>query len=289
MTETEYEKAMAADPRQIPENWGKCLYFDVKPWISVIDQLASSDDVLKALQVCDLLPAYQRIHEPEEITEIRSKILAKTMTPHGYAGNANDMRINEESVNIYKTTLRAILIKADVEEYNKQGKTPHIVEVGPGEYTLPLLLKQEGLKFTYKDIGLHNGAAAVARDLLKGYMWDIYPKDQPVIFVACEIIEHLHFESDLYIEFMKHCNGRADKIHMSTPNMTFDGHYEDAKVWERRGDLGHLRTYCLHEFAQVVQKMFRQFNWKFYESMILHATGEPKNDLERKNGFLESR
>ena len=93
----------------------------------------------------------------------------------------------------------------------------------------------------------------------------------PRIFIACEIIEHLHHERDIRTEFER-AKAQADIIHMSTPKYTFDGRIERLN-WKEAGELGHLRTYTPAEFMRVVTRMFPEYTFALYDSQILHLRG----------------
>lgn len=137
---------------------------------------------------------------------------------------------------------------------------------------MPLMLKQMDYKFSYKDIGLHMVARERAHEMLHGYIRQIPKDDQPVIFVATELIEHLWHEADIYVEFLR-AGGKADIVHISTPLYTFDGMTDDPKYWESKGDLGHLRTYTPNELSVTVAKMFPQYDFLYYKSQIQHLRG----------------
>jgi hypothetical protein len=171
------------------------------------------------------------------------------------------------------------LIHADVKFLNSRDKEPHVIDYAPGDFWLPILLKEDGLRFTYQPIYLSDKAFEKTKHLFEDRIRKEKMFNEPTIFVACEIIEHLPNENELKIEMLK-AYGRCDIIHISTPKHSFD--YE-CKDWRERKLLGHLRAYTPHEFFSKVQQIFSEYeDFDFYDSVILHARAFSRgNSLER--------
>lgn len=256
---------------QIMKEVGWCEFFDIEPFIKAANILVAADEPLRALQLLDNLPGYYRDNIPEEVEKIRSEIYALLATPTFYTTNKYDAFVRaDEAEETVDKLLRGQLIQADVKKYNDEGKTPHIVDLGPGEYWLPIGLKKKGLSFTYKDIGLCIEAKEKAAAHI-GNLWTEPAVDAPVIFVACELIEHLHHETDIRVE-MEKLKLKPDVIHISTPLYTFDGRKHRLE-WQKQGDLGHLRTYTPKEFSETIVKMFPTHTWMLTVSQIMHMRG----------------
>lgn len=260
-------------------NAGKCEGFDVQDVVKVCNMLVAYDEPVRALQILDGmgLPGYYRDNPPPEILHLKRQIYAKLATPNFYMHNIWDKQVDvERSLNALHGTLRGLLISKDIEALNQAGFTPHIVDMGPGEYWLPIGLHKTGHKFTYEDIGLTVDAPEKAREILPA---EVFTKgDGPAVFVACEIIEHLYNEGDLRVEMQRHARN-AEIIHVSTPKYTFDGRLSQLEWW-KKGDLGHLRTYTPSEFWTVVTRMFWDYEWVCAEpnnTQILHMRGTRKN------------
>lgn len=244
---------------------GETKHFNVQPFLDAAEQLVIHDDIARALDVLDNLPGRYREHRPKEVVEMRDTIMRQLMNNADYVTNPYDDFVSIERGQLaIKTTLRGTVVKNDVEALNKEGKTPHIIDVGPGEYWLPLGLKGFGLKFTYDAISLQPEIERKAKQFIGDYLVEKAPKDAPILFVANEIIEHLWFEEEIYQAFVKK-GGYADYVYVSTPMYTFG---EGNPDW-RTSQLGHLRTYTPSEFGNIVQKMFKGFKWTFMNHPIM--------------------
>lgn len=251
---------------------GGCEFFDVKPFIDAANILVASDDVLLGLQVLNSLPGYYRDNPPKEITELKAKIMAMMATPNYYMTNVNDSNIVAEAAEHQVNTLiRGQEIAKDVKSYNDARIIPHIVDLGPGDYWLPIGLAKNRLMFTYQPIGLCDKARQTAFPFISSYLKDEIPSDRPHIFVACELIEHLHFEDEIVIEYRR-SKANAQVIHMSTPLYTFDGRAQEIN-WGKKDVLQHLRTYTPDEFFRAAVRLFPTHKWHIIGSNILHARG----------------
>lgn len=256
---------------------GKLQFFDVDPWLKVADILTAGDEPMLALKVLDMVPGFYRDNYPIELQNKKSQILALLATPGFYVTNKYDALVREDNaVETIKQTYRGTSILSDVLGYNEQGAIPHIVDLGPGEYWLAIGLHKLGCKFTYQPIGLCSEAHEKAKAIIGEHLASISLNEQPKIFVACEIIEHLHHEMDIRTDCMRvGCDPNI--IHISTPKYSFDGRMEKAD-WAKQGDLGHLRTYTPNEFKNIVVKMWPEYKWTFVDGQPMHMRGF-KQDL----------
>jgi hypothetical protein len=267
---------------------GQCEFWDPKPFIDAANILVAADEPMRALKLLDEVPGYYRDNPDPQMTSLKEKILSLLATPAFYATNPYDTLVREEvAEHVVDSLVRGVLIRDDVKRFNDQGLTPHIVDLGPGEYWLPIGLKKKGLQFTYHDVGLCKEAQDKAYVFIKDRVRETQSPGQPVIFVACEIIEHMHHEEDIAVEYHR-LKANADVIHISTPKYTFDIRKSQLD-WEKKGDLGHLRTYTPKEFFDVVSKMFPQHQFVIYEKNapdpetgeqlhlpVMHMRGERK-------------
>ncbi len=245
--------------------------FNTQCFLEAAKELVRADETIRALQLLDNLPAYYRDNVPTEVFVLKNEILKKICTPDEYAVNEFDEWMDLKDLHGMRNTLRARIILKEVQNFNQAGLTPHVVDYGPGEFWLPLLLKQEDCQFTYDPIILNQKAYDKAKI---HFVDNLMPKSvkQPKIFVATEIIEHLWEESEIRAQMLKRCNF-ADIVHLSTPKYTFD---DDCMDWTTKGQLGHLRAYTPREFSQVIQDIFSDYNQIFYnpsdnKRQILHA------------------
>jgi hypothetical protein len=100
--------------------------------------LVTNDEVERALMVLDNVPAVYRDNHPPALAALRDDILRARFTPHTYIHHHGDVPNEAPPVQVMSALLRGRLIRAEVERYNAQNLVPHIVDVGPGSYFVPL-------------------------------------------------------------------------------------------------------------------------------------------------------
>lgn len=250
---------------------GEIKDFDVKCFIDAANELVRSDEIKRAIDLLDNLPGFYRDYPPKEVKELRDLILSRICTPTTYAfDNNSDLLIDPKNANNMDKSLRGMIAVNDVTALNEKGFTPHICDMAPGEFWLPMMLKNKGLKFTYQSIHLHHRAYELALPHFKEHV--IYPDPkEPKIFFALEIIEHLWNVEDIKTEMLQKI-GFADVINISTPCYTFDSYCpKDWANYEHRKILGHLRTYTPREFARKIADMLPEYDSVLYTSEILHC------------------
>ena len=241
-------------------------FYEINHFIQAAITLVQYDEVERALHLLDNLPAFYRDNEPQSVIDLRSKIKAKIMLPQDYASLATDDQQLCERDDIIHLLSRGQIVLNEVKQLNDQGITPHIVEVGPGNYWLPLNLAKAGYSFTYSAIGvvpdLH---LAFKKDLPVNHQVQI--EGSPVFFVAFEVIEHLQSVEELSILASRIKNLR--KIFLSTPRYT----YEFNKNWESKG-LQHLRAYTPNEFLTEAQRLFKSAKtWQYLDDQPMTLMG----------------
>jgi len=259
--------------------------FKLDAFTTAIEELVRADETERALWLCDNLPAYYRDNKPLEILNLKNEILRRIATPTFYAESDIDAIMDPTDIKQAKSMLRAIMVIDDVKALNNKGFKPNVIDMGPGQYWLPFVLKNAGCNFTYKAIYLCQKAHNNAMELIPEVFGE--PKiEQPSIFVACEVIEHLWHEADLKIEMLKRWT-YCDIVHISTPLYTFEFNCQD---W--RKDIGHLRAYTPQEFTQTVNKIFPEYHPMFIQSQIMHMKLTFKETrfpevMDRRNAFPE--
>lgn len=241
--------------------------FKLKSFIDVAEELLRSDETLRALDFIDnFLPGYYRDHIPKELVELKREIMGKIATSTFYATHKGfELTVSDEYCEEMGMTLRGLLIATDIANLNNNGHTPHVYDHGPGEGGLPILLKRKGLKFTYEQAYVNHPTYEATK-----HRFEAFEKPrlvgQPIIWVATEIIEHLHKEDELRYEMQNRC-GIADIVHISTPLYTFN---PNVMNWRDIGWLGHLRTYTPTEFQATVRRIFPEYTWTYYQSHVQH-------------------
>ena len=241
------------------------INFNVKAFLVSAEELVRADEIERALWHLNNLPAYYRDNEPREITALRNEILERIATPSFYKDSDSSPHVPD--MEPVKQTLRWQLLLKDVQELNKRGLTPHIVDYGPGEFWAPVLLAQASANFTYEPIGLSDVALNKMTPLFADHLCAPNP-GQPKIFLALEIIEHLWNENEIKIEMLK-AQGPCDIVHVSTPKYAYD---YNRLNWKACPVLGHLRAYTPEEFFTKIRMMFPEYSdFSLYDSQILHV------------------
>lgn len=255
---------------------GSCEFWDSKPFVDAANILTAADEPLRALTLLDQLPGFYRDHMPVEIHELRKRILANLTPPTWYMQEKPSPHFElygDNVPNVFSQFVTGLLrgqkVWKDVHDANARGEVPNIVDLGPGEFWLPIGMKHLGGQFGYRGIGISAAHDSAARPYLAGVSSDFAKAD---IFVACEIIEHLHHEQDIRTEFERYAPD-ASIVHISTPLYSFDGR-QCQLDWEAKKGLGHVRTYTPQEFYHVVSRMFPEFKWDMVRSSVMHLRGE---------------
>lgn len=241
-----------------PDFPGRPQFFDPDAYLDCVEQMINADEVLRAILLLDNFPAFYRDNPPIRALEIRARLHQKLFTPVQYRGIYKKTQVEMKYL-MDNWPPRAQLMEQLVKKYNEQGIKPNIMELAPGPFWLPIGLQHKGLKFTYEHLSLDDGDPSFER-----------PGDtqQANVFCAFELIEHLHYEAEIYQNYLKF-NKTADVIMMSTPRYTFNG--GEDKWFER--DLGHLRTYTPHEFLDSAAGMFRGYKWEAYVDHCINIIG----------------
>lgn len=234
----------------------------------------ANDEAEQALTILEkALPGYYRDHTPKPVADLKRLIQKQLMTSADYIKNPYDNTLigKERSQIAVETQLRGVAVKETVKKMNDNGQTPHIFDMGPGEYWLAIGLKELNLKFTYQAAHVNPEAERKAKALVPDLFQD--PDEQmPLIFNACEIIEHLFNPWEIPQTAAK-LHKEPDWVFMSTPKYTFSENLE----WDdpkHTSLLGHLRTYTPSEFTREAYRMFSGYTWTYYDSAIMLLVGE---------------
>ena len=123
-------------------NQGEMKDFNLQCFIDAANELVRSDETIRALNLLDNLPAYYRDFKPKEVLKLKNEILHRIATPAVYSESNCDRNIDDVDRNGTSKTLRAQLLRIELEWLNKENLKPHVVDLGPGEYWLPFELKR---------------------------------------------------------------------------------------------------------------------------------------------------
>lgn len=263
---------------QIPENAAgrlACFEDNLDALLRYAEVLIASDEIEKAEWLLTRgMPGFYRDHPPKQVEALKKKLYGFLMDVADYAKAPDDIRlVNPEfAKSNIDYLLRGRLMRDSMKALNEKGIVPHIHEMGPGEYWLPIGLKEHGFKFTYSCSFLSLKAFQKAYEHMRDFLVDEAPKDAPQIFVACEIIEHLRDENEI-----PHCMIKAGldpiEIHLSTPYYTYGPGIPDWDSEAKRGFGGHLRTYTPTEFLMTASRLFPRYQWHYYGDVVQSAVG----------------
>lgn len=235
---------------------GLPIHFSIPHYLNLIEQYIASDEVEIALWLLDHPPSFYRANPPPELVKMRDDLNKSLWTPIQYAGIYEGVKTTPEATAAH-WPLRAEVLEKVIRSYEV---IPHIMELGPGGNWLHDGLNHKGLLFTYESMGL-DGIRPCNLDT-----------KLPAIFVAFELIEHLHNEIEIYQNYLKF-NRPAEVIIISTPEHTWAGGMAEDF---RKRPLGHLRAYSPSEFHAVVSKMFHEHKaWELFRgdgTQILKGT-----------------
>lgn len=240
---------------------------DLNPFLQAAETLMVQDEAERALLVLNNLPGYFRAHEPEAVRKLRMEIESKIFQTCDYQIIDDDLpKTDEQAMAWVDGTMRGHVMNLKLHEANQSGIEPFIVDMGPGDYQLPIGLQAKGHKFKYKPVGVEQRAMEIAKERLKDKI--ALQEKSPLWFVAYEIIEHMPQPRELAQTAARY--GIPDKVFLSTPRYT----YANGKPeWREKGQ-PHLRTYTPNEFAFVAQDLFKGYTWSYYDNEVMVLVGE---------------
>lgn len=250
------------------ENIGELENFNVQCFLDCAHELIRADEVERALLVLNNVPAYYRDFPPKQVTELKNLITSRIATPAWYAKYESSNDLRNIDYNFMKNSVRGILLMKEIRSLNDNDLCPYIVDYGPGEFWLPQVLFDEGDFFNYKPLTICKKASDLFFEEFPHFRGDPNP-DDPSVFVACEIIEHIWNPVEVKSNMLASC-GLADVIHISTPKYTIDGRDQLHNGEKVRETLGHLRAYTPNEFVNLINQIFPEYSWRFFDSQIMH-------------------
>jgi len=249
--------------------------FDVKPFLEAAEILVAADETERALALLDNLPALQRYNPPQKISNLKKEIMSKITIANDLLGDKREIpKTDEWAKKFLNGTMRGVVLKGIVSDYNLDIKAPYIFDVGPGDFCFALGLQAEKLTFTYSCSTLNKDAEAMVKDRLGSRYWDSSHKIQifPSIFVAYEIIEHLHNPNEIRQIFDREFMVLPERVLLSTPRFTFA---EGTPNWRTDG-IHHLRAYTPSEFFVEAGKLFPEYVFTYIDNEVMVLSGKLK-------------
>lgn len=250
---------------EAPINKGRPRYFNLKYYLSVVEMMINADEVTKALWLLDNPPSWFKDHEPEEMTMMRRVLHRKLFTNTDYMVKVDHAAKGKDVFD--ECYPRSHAVAHYVKEFNDNGVTPHIFELGPNCHWLPIGLELRGHKFTYKGVDLDRSQLETIN---KAPWWSEEP-NHPTIFVCFEVIEHLNNPADIR-HYMEQLMIEPSYIMLSTPMYCYNGGLPN---WFTR-DLGHLRTYTPKEFTLFATENFPKYDFEIIEHHCMVLIGKKR-------------
>ena len=243
---------------------------NIQCFLDCAEELLRADETERALWLLDNMPAYRRDNPPAEVVTLKNEIMSQIATASFYATDKGcELVAHPEIHKIMKNSLRGDILVKEMKHLNSSGHSPIFVDLAPGEYAFVRLLIYEKIKFKYIPVWVNGPSYNHYLKDFESTLDDSLTPNEPKVFFACEIIEHLHKEDELRHNMNRSC-GIADIIHISTPKHTFDTNCLD---WRFKGPLGHLRAYCPSEFYRIVERLFPEYELTFFDHQPMHIRG----------------
>lgn len=236
--------------------------------IAHADYLMTQDETDLALKVLEMVPAYDREHLHPEIEAFKSQILSQILMPSELYLCTGELPKKEAYyLNFLEHTARGWVLKEHLKNANSISVIPHLIDFGPGDYSIPLALHYLGYKFTYESSTFQKQAQEIAHQIL-GEKTVIIPLSDEKWLIAYEIIEHLADVSE--IRQIADRNGTMKKIFLSTPKYTFG---DGSPNW-KKDPAHHRRAYTPDEFIRTSSRMFPNRKWGFTDNKVMVLVGE---------------
>jgi hypothetical protein len=255
------------------------IRFNEDVFLDAAKQLVEADETERALALLNNLPAYYRDNKPESIKKLIAKINCNITLAYDLLHDSRELpKSNEWSHEFLNTTMRGVCLRNTVKEFNDNNIVPHIVDMGPGDFTFAIGLCIAKLNFTYECLTLNSEAKASAKEiLLKHYVDDYIAScegyaSNTSIFVAYEIIEHLSNVDEIRYAFDRKCKVLPEYVLLSTPKYTFES---GTPNWDKEG-IHHLRAYTPNEFIAEAFRLFPEYSFNYADNPVMVLIGKLK-------------
>jgi len=131
--------------------------------------LVEADEAAFALTLLEKgVPGYFRDNPTKEMVNLRRTIRRQLMTTADYIKNDADDPCDDETAKLSVEQLhRAGVVEDIIKDYNERDIKPHVVDLGPGDYWLPLGLKQRNAVFTYRPVSVQPTAKITSKRPIK--------------------------------------------------------------------------------------------------------------------------
>lgn len=257
------------DPN-IPENWGRPLYWSPGAHIDAIIGMIRADELVLALKMCDQVPAWYRENPLQEIAEIKRKLYQQTYDAMEYAHDADEANCSREfGENQFSNGYmypRADIASKLCDDANRVFKVPWFFDLGCSHGNLPLGLIKAGYTFKYCGAAINQKILSKVKAWV-GESWLERPEpDHYKVLWCTEVLEHCFDEQSVVHGAYKIGVG-FDEIILSVPLGCLGGGLPD---WDTRR-MGHVRGYTQKEFIEFADKNFPGYMWSVarFPSMVI--------------------
>lgn len=251
--------------------FGKPTHFDLEHALKFLQMNVDADNVVNALKMADMLPAYYREGRHDLIELWKKNVWNKIATINDYSvGEGKEIR-KEFSLQEFNA-MRFQVVDNLVKHWNDQERIPHITDLGPGEYALPIGLQENKRRFSYKPISITN----VIPDQAMVHIKDVYkikPEfHQPEIFTCFEMIEHMFSPEDI-VNYYYREQVSAEHVLISTPYGALGG------GWNRtHADMiAHVQDWNTKELTAFAMKHWPWLKWDYIHGPQMLVIGSRIN------------
>lgn len=248
---------------------GKPTKFDIEKYCDVVEMMIESDELIRALWMCDNPPGFYREFKSERLEQIRKDLYKQTVTVKDYINDKDEYKDGkaEEIIDTTFTYPRYDVLAEYLSQLNLKGIIPNIYEACPASFWLPKMLRKAELQFQYDFMTINPQAEAKFN---KEWLCSPIDQKQPWLFVCFETLEHLWNTQDILHIYIK-AGIDAQAIFLSTPLNTLCGGHPDK--WSTR-ELGHLQTFTQQEFIEFAYKNFPGRQWEYTRAQMGVLVGE---------------
>lgn len=253
------------------KNWGRARFFDLKSHIKTVESLIRSDEIIMALKLCDMIPAWYRDHYPVELLNLKKLIYKRTSDVITYATDddeaSKERSFGENQWGTSYTHPRDQIITNELKALNEKRIIPWIYDLACSHGGLPLGLLKEQVQFKYFGRAMNWRIQEKVKEWCKD-VWQERPDPGQTTLLWCsETIEHCSLLSDIVHSVYKE-DVVFDQIIFTTPLGTLDG-----GLFEIDRPLGHVRTFTTKDLIDFASGNFSGYNWTLYKapSMVIHG------------------
>lgn len=282
------------DLAAILKNQGRPRNFNVETYCDIIEQMVDSDEIKRALWLCDNAPAYYRDYPTERLVNMKRDILSRCVIVDEYVySDCENFDVAtkwekekagldslEDKIDSGFASPRGPIVLQMVKKFNEAGIEPTIIELGPADFWLAYGLRKHGVKFKYHGHTINHKAAEThifrLTDVWLGIEQAKQSKPEHTIFCCFEVMEHLWDEWTIRQTYDR-LGIDACHVALSTPKHSLLG--GNTIPWRER-TIEHLNAYTPTEFNRIATSMFPGYNFLWYDGFMQVLQGSKHTTSE---------